>query len=598
MKLNSLLSVLCFSLAVNQISAQANLLDFSFSGSGSSRELENNLLYQMTPFKASLLQITAQNLSEQRLNFSQDSRRSQLGLDLAFDCDLLRHGIQSGYEYLYDSSELEGDFQPYRNKTGFLGYTLDFMPADSLFLEAGVQGFIRSEEDRYLPGSKLNSDGYLVHGRAAAGTSIWNTRAGLSASFERKTMDWEFYQSGSVSAYLQHQSKNLLFNNGLSLSRRDDDIYVLLPELSLGARGHYNLSDSQRRGSLSYAGTLEYEPWEILSITLNDNFSKRVTDLAENTIRNNSDLSNQASLLLDLKPAPRLGWETRFSHGYSLKEFNLSSNSRTSENRFLSSGLNWEYSLGDTLATGFSVDLQRNSFPDDQNRWDNDLRHIRLDLANAHYWKQRLKISNRFAWSLTDDVYLDGLLSSNNKQTASYVFSPQIALLMGDRLLFNQDYLIRADYTGYTYDQGDKAFYRQLQLECKLVFDSFPYSARSQDQRWMLLPYRTNDGNAFMADVGFGFERNEYADFNGQLYVINFKNTRYTAGITLKHDIDDLYYIIQPKYSWGTWREYNLLLGLAWKFTDSSLLELSLNPVGDSLENLDWRSSISLGAHF
>ncbi len=80
--------------------------------------------------------------------------------------------------------------------------------------------------------------------------------------------------------------------------------------------------------------------------------------------------------------------------------------------------------------------------------------------------------------------------------------------------------------------------------------------------------------------------------------MINFKNTRYTAGITLKHDIDDLYYIIQPKYSWGTWREYNLLLGLAWKFTDSSLLELSLNPVGDSLENLDWRSSISLGAHF
>ncbi len=590
--------MLCFSLAVNLLSAQASLLDFSFSGSGSSSELENNLLYQMSPFKASLLQITAQNLSEQRLNFSQTSHRSQLGLDLAFDRDLLRHGIQSGFEYLYDSSELEGDFQPYRNKTGFLGYTLDFMPADSLLLEAGVQGFIRSEEDRYLQGLKLNSDGYLVHGRAAAGTRIWNTRAGLSASFERKTMDWEFYQSGAVSAYLQHQSQNLLFNNSLSLSRRDDDIYVLLPEQSLGGRGHYTQSDSLSRGSLSYAGTLEYEPWEILSISLSDNFSKRVTDLSENTIRNNSDLSNQASLLLDLKPTPRLGWETRFSHGYTLKEFSRNTNSRNTESRFLSTGLNWEYSQGDTLVTGFAVDLQRNSFPDDQNRWDNDLRHIRLNLANANYWKQRLKISNRLAWSLTDDVYLDGLLSSNNKQIASYVYSPQIALLIGDRLLFNQDYLIRADYTGYMYDLDDKAFYRQLRLEYKLVFDSFPYSARSQDQLWMLLPYRNNDGDVFMADVGFNFERNEYADFNGQAYVINFINTRYTAGLTLKHDIDNLYYIIQPKYSWGTWQEFNLLLGLAWKFNDSSLLELSLNPVGATISDLDWRTSISLRAHF
>jgi len=595
-KRNLLLSALCFSFCF--LSAQANLLDFSFSGSNSSRNLENNLRYQLTPFKASLLQISAQSFSEQRLNFSQRSRRSLLSLDLAFDRELLRHSVESGYEYLYDSSELDEQFQPYRNKTGFLGYTLDLMPADSLLFEAGVQGFIRSEEDRYLLGSKLNSQGYLVHGRASASTELLNTRTGLSAAYERKTMDWEYYQTGSLAAWLNHQSQNLLVNNNFSLSRRDDDIYVLLPDTSAGGRGFYDLDDSQRRSSLVYSGSLEYEPWELLRLNLQESFNKRITDLAENTVRNNSDLMNQASLSLELKPVYNLGWSSTFSHGYGLKTYSLTQTSRESENRFLSTGLNWEYTGGDTLSAAFSVDLQRSSFPDDQNRWDNDLRHIRVNLANAHYWKERLKLSNRLYWNLTDDVYLDGLLSGNNKQTASYIYNPSCAMLIGDRLLFNQNYLIRADYTSYMYDPTDKAFYRQLELEYKLVFDSFPFAARSQDQRWLLLPYRNNDGNAFLADLSFGFERNEYADFNGQIYVIDFKNTRYTAALTLKHDIQNLYYIIQPQYSWGTWTEYNLLLGLAWKFTEASLLEFSLNPVGDSLDNLDWRSSVSLGAHF
>lgn len=461
MKLNLLLSALCFSLILPGLAAQANLLDFSFSGSKSSRNLENNLQYQMSPFKASLLQISAMSFSEQRLNFSQISRRSQLGLDLSLDRQNLIHKIQSGYVYLYDSSELDANFQPYRNKTGFLGYTLDFLPTDSLLFEAGVQGLIRSEEDRYLLGSRLNSDGYLFHGKAAAGTEIWNTRTGLSASYERKLMDWEYYQTGSLTAYLNHQSSSVLFNNSFSLSRREDDIYILLPDEAASGRGAYSLDDSQQRSNIIYSGILEYQPWEMLKLSLQEDFSKRITDLTENTVRNSSDLNNQSSVSLELTPISNLGWESTFSHGYSLKQFSTAQNSRNTENRFLSTALNWEYSNSDTLSAGFTVDLQRSSFPDDGNRWDNDLRHIRISLANSHYWKERLKISNRFYWNVTDDVYLNGLLSGNNKQTASYVYNPEIALLIGDRLLFNQKYLLRADYTEYMYYPAEKAFYRQ-----------------------------------------------------------------------------------------------------------------------------------------
>lgn len=593
----SLLSwLIFFSLFPVLISAQSNFLDFGFSSGRSSQESESNLLYQMQPFAASQLQIKAQNHNEKRLNFSQKSRHSLLGLDLVFQRGWLNHGFSSGFDFLQDSSQLEADLHPYRNKTGYLGYSLEFSPLDSLNFELGAKGLLRSEEDRYILDSRLNSSGWQGHARAHGSMEIWNSLTGLSLNYERKKLDWESQQNGALNAFVNHQSQSLIFNSNFSLGRQEDDIYELLP--GDGGRGFYEFRDTQKRGSLSYNGILEYIPWDFLNLELQEGFAKRNIQLTQSSARNSSDLSNQSTIKVTLEPLSSLAWENSFSHIYGLKRFSSAQNTRHTENRVLGSKLNWEYIAGDSLWAGYHIDLQRSIFPDDGNRWDNDLRHIRLSLGNVHYWKQRLKFNTRAFWNLTDDVYLDSLLSANSKQTASYVLNPEIALLIGDRLLFNQRYQMRADYTQQRFESAAQTFYRQLEFEYKLVFDSFPYTARSQDRRWLLLPYRSSDGSAFVANLSFGFERNEYADHDGRAYIINFKNDRYTAGLSFKHDINNLYYIIQPRYSWGTWTEYGLLLGLAWNYNENSLLEFSLNPVGNKLDDLDWRCSVSLGAHF
>lgn len=599
MKASSLLSAAFFSLLALALSAQENSLDFSYSGSRTVRSLENNLQYSFQPLRQSLLEISGLNSTEQRLSFDQNSRHTMLNADLRLTRRLLSHVFHSGFEFLFDHSSLEAGLQPYRNRTGWLGYTLDFSPADSLLLSGGLKAFVRSEEDRYLAGNVLDSDGYQLTGRASAGAGLGDhLRAGAVASLEQKELDWEYYRSAGLNAYLHYTRELLVFSNQFNYNNRTDRLYVLPEALQTGERSSYILFDTQQRSTLNYSGNVDYIPWTPLRITLQETYSRRITEMQQNLVRNNADYINQAALAADLNLRENLYWNISLNHSYATKAFNFSANTRQTEMRNIASSLAWEYAGGDTLAASVSIDLQRTSFPDDGNRWDNDNRNIRWQISNAHYWRQRVKLSNRLFWNLTDDVYLKGILSDNNKSTNSLVYNPACAILIGDRLLFNQSYQLRADYSSYMYDSAKKAFYRQLEIQYKLVFDSKPLTANSSDPIWMLLPYRKPSINALRADLSFGYERSEYADHDGSQYLINYKNTRYSAGLTLKHDIGNLYYIVQPRYSWGTWQEYNLLFGLAWKFTSQSLLEFSLNPNGEALDQLDWRTSVSLSARF
>ena len=597
MKLNLSLLVVIFSLFIS-LGAQNQNLDLYFFTSQTVQSYENNLYYQLNPSPSWLMFINALDIQEERMNFSQHNRHSVLNLNLSSGEHLLRHSILSGYEYFYDSSDLDDNLQPYNSQTGMLGYSLDLVPDDSLLISVGAAGYLRSEKDRYVLGNKLNSDGYLISGKVGGGAEFWQLTTGFGANIERKKLDWEYYQIGGLSAYLNHLSEQFSFNNNLSYNQRTDDLFVLLPQAENSERGYYDLYDRQKRQSFQYTGYLEYVPADEAKITFQDVFTKRNTNLDINTVRNNKETGNQASLLLQLLPWNQVGWTTIFNHSYLTKDYNLSQNSRQNENRFLSTVLNWEYIQGDTLSAGISVDLQRASFPKDQHKWDNDLRNIRCSLINVHYWKDRLKLSNRFYWNLTDDVYVNSILSGNNKQTTSYIYNPECAILIGDCLLFDQNYVIRADYTDYVFSPSEKGLYRQLKGDYKLVYDNYPFIARSNDQRWLLIPYRHHHQNAFQTSINFGFEQNEYADYDRSVYVINFRNNRYTLGLTLKHDIYDFYYYLQPQYSWGTWQEYDFQAGLVWKLPGSSLLEFTINPVGKDLQNLDWRTSISINAAF
>lgn len=598
MKLSSLCLAVACSLAPFLLAAQANSVEFYLSDSQTVRTTENTLQYLMTPFRASEFQIRAFTQTEQRMNFNQNIRGSLLDLSLTLRRNRLDHTFGSGFEYHYDSNDLKEDYRPYKNKTGYLGYRLGLAVLDSLLLEAGLKGYIRSEEDRYLAGNTLNSEGYEASAGASFGAQLPLAQAGLGMDIRQKKLDWEYSRTADFRCYLNHSSTGFTFNNQFNLGSQRDSLYVLSREDS--GRGYYSIYDAQDRNSLTYSGVMEYVPGDAFKLTAQEFYARRVTNFNSNAVRDNADYLNQASLSLDSELLPRLNWQATAAHTFDIKDFNYTRNTRHTENRALGNTLAWEFLPGDSLFASFSVDLQRTSFPSDEHRYDNDLRNLRYRLGSVWYWKDRVKLSNRFNWNQTDDIYVQAQLSANNKATNSLIYNPACAVLIGNRMMFSQNYTIRADYTSYAYFEEKKALYRQLELQYDLVFDTFPFVARSQDLRWMQLSFRPSPGNAFLTKLSFDYERNEYADYDLEqdLYTINFKNDRFTSELTVKHDIGDFYYIVQPKYSWGTWREYSLLAGLAWNFNNSSLLEFSLNPQGEALSDLDWRASANLKLQF
>jgi len=601
-KLNSFVSAICFSLLISLAGAQSRELEFFFSDGRSARVTENRLAYSIFPGAKSMIGIRAMTGSDERLNFDQKSRRASMEMDLFLTGKLMTHQFLSGYEYLYDASALEQELSPYQNKTAFLGYGAIFQPLDSLSISFTGKGFIRREQDRYAADRSLKSDGYQALAALRASAGLGETQLGFSAQLDGKSLDWEAYRQSTLNAWMSYGDYVFAIQQNFNWDYREDDLYVLQPDSTRGREGSYSRSDRQTRNSIAYNAFIDYLPSETMRLRFSDVLSRRYISLKENAVRSNTDLLNQAVLDLDGQILPRLSLNARALYNYGIKDFNYLGNTRRVELRGLSSRLGWEYLDGDSLVATASVELQRTLYPEDQHRWDNDLLTKSLRLGMVHYWKKRIKLSGWMSWNIRDDVYIDGVLSSNNKQVNSIILQPDCSILIGDRLSFKQNYLIRADYTKSMYEnplgEQTRSLYRQLGYRYSLCFDSFPFIARSGDPIWLQLPYRSSHDNAFLVEASFGYEQNDYADYIDTYYSIVSKNIRKSAGLLLKHDIRSLYYIIEPRFSWGTWREYSLLLGLAWRFNNLSLLEVSINPIAEDLDDPDWRSSVNLSLRF
>ena len=210
-----------------------------------------------------------------------------------------------------------------------------------------------------------------------------------------------------------------------------------------------------------------------------------------------------------------------------------------------------------------------------------------------------MKLINWLTLTARDDVYPNALLSSNNNRINGISWHPECNILLGDRLVFMQAYNIRTDYTNYMYsiEQPDN-LYRQLLYQYRLLFDSYPFVARSGDSRWLALPYRKSNGNIVKMEISYQYEQNEYGDKSGEYYNISTKIKRHVADIVFKYEIQNFYYTLQPKYSWGTWKEYAMLLGVAWQFNRESIIEMSINPFGESPKELDWQMTFNVNMRF
>lgn len=596
MKRISFVLAILWLLSESCLIAQNQGVEFYRYNSDNIRILESLLQYQMQPNAHGILDINGQSSWEERLNFNQETRRSRVGSSYGYQIKSSLHSLFMDYESHFDASDL--DPNAYINKNGNLGYRLYYSPVDSLSFTAEARALIRNEQDRYLPGNYLKSEGLQFSG-ATHYRMLWDEiEAGVSANLDHRKLDWEAYQLASATANLNWISNYLIWNNSFSYSRRLDDIYNL-SQNEAKQNSFYQKLDTQKRAALDIYSQLTYYPAHNMEISLLENYSERRTRLDNNIIRNNGEFNNKLQLDLNYEVLPQLQLLSRASHSMMIKDFSYQENTRHLENRGFNLGLAWEYAEYDSLIVNLGIDLQKTYFPKNNNRWDNDLRTRSSRLGWKHYYRDHIKISNWLALNLREDVYIDSLLSANNHDIKSLSYQPEVDILLGDRLCFKQSYQIRADYTDYMYyTKNTPKLYRQLAYRYSFIFDSYPYLARAGDEKWFRMPYRPNRGSAFMADISFAYEENQYADKEDSYYLIHTKNRRYQAMLTLRHDIGEFHYSLIPQYVWGTWQEYSMVAGFNWQFNNQSYFEITLTPVSEKLPDIDWRSSVNLSLRF
>jgi len=580
------------------LSAQNQGLDFNLYHSDTVYRVDNQIAFKLYPQALINLSVDGNSSREKRLNFNQDSKHAALNLNFSLAQNQFIHSLSSEYESVFDASDLEPS--PYENKTAALCYKIDYAPTDSLDLSLFTRALIRREQDRYATGNSLFSRGYWLGGNLRGAMDTGRLQTGLRLATERKKLDWESFGRASLNGYASLTGSNYSGDVNLGFSRNAEDVYILVASAIPDENSTYQLSDTQTRNNLDLHGRLQADLGRGMDLSINDDFSQIHTNYSQNEIRNNRDYQNQLNTRLGISLYNNLTWDNQFGVGFARKEYNYNQNTRETVNRRLSSWLIWEYLPYDSLMATGSAELQMLSFPDDEHRWDSDLLNTSGRLGWSHYWHDRLKIGTWVGYGQRQEVYLDSLLSANNKTVSSISLEPSCQLLLGDQIALLQSYQLRADYSDYQYAMEGlvNGFYRQVGCKIDLIYDTYPYVARAHDLKWLNLPFRNSPHNSRRLDFGYAYEENQYADDKGSFYEMHTKNRRHTASLGYRHDIRKFYWSLTPRFSWGTWTEYSALADIAWEFNNGSQIEFSLSPYAEDLSEIDWRTALNLNLRF
>ena len=581
--------------------AQSNDFSLYFYNSLKQRRFEQSTRYNIVPFHQWQLQITGRTMEDKRMDFNQISRNSFLNISLYNYDKLLTHNIQTGYEYLTDYSSLESELNPYLNRTGFLGYGVTLTPLDSLRFETSARVYYRQEQDRYKDNHELISSGFLERFNAgyAIGKSAWYSY--LAANVELKKLDWEEYKmfSANLASRVEHDA--FLLQSFVNASSRSEDLYVLQsPDIS-SENSFYNQYDTQHKKNLTTSVNVYLPLGDYLSCEILESYSLNDYRHEQNKARNTGDYNNLAQVNLSYLLMENVVLNSKNSHSYYIKDLSFINNSRIMDIRTANCNMVWEYNPYDTLLVDYTIELRRTQFPDSNHRLDNDYLSNTYKLGWTMFWKDRIRLANRLLYWTRQEVFINALLSANNSTIIGLQWQPECDILLGDSFLLHQSYQIRADYDNYVHTNFSEikdTFYRQVSASYHIVYDSTPLAAKLTLPKWNLLPYRSRNMNAVRVDLGFDWERNETGAKEGGVYLINGIDERQSVSCLLQSQYGISIFQVQPRYSWGTWKEYSLSLSTAWQLNKDSLAEIRLNPIGSDINNLDWRIYCSLNLLF
>ncbi|MFB3845240.1 MAG: hypothetical protein ACE14O_05765 [Candidatus Cloacimonadaceae bacterium] len=592
-----ILFMTCSAFAVSE----ANDFSCYFFNGQKQRKIEQNTHFALTALPDWTAKFTEQNSEDYRIDFDQDSRNSILQLSLEQNKGKFGQQLESGYEYIYDYSNLESLLQPYTSKTGFLGYGAFYYPLDSLKIQTDLKGYLRNEQDRYKEDHKLGSEGFFGKFNSAYGQKLTSGILQLNCNLEGKEMDWERYRlySAGFSDVLQRQTVSV--SAFADASYKAEDIYVLT---AYNDRDNsYRKQDSQIKRSLNAIFSLTAPLQSNLDVQLTDTYNMLNYQHRKNQVRNSGDYNNQAGVIFSYKPTNNVIIRSESQYDYYLKDLSHLDNSRITDTRKTGLDVLWEYNPYDSLLLDYTIELRRTSYPDSRHKLDSDYLNQIYKLNWTMFWKDRLRLANKLMYWRREERYIDTELSANNNRVGSVQWQPEADVLIGDCFLLEQDYLIRADYTNYIYsDWADfnlsDTFYRQLRAGCKLIYDSSPLAAKVDLPKWNLLPYRTRTSDAGRIEAGFTWEKNETYIKKEDLYSATGKDISRIVSLLMQKQFGILIFQFYPQYRWGSWTEYNFLFSSALQMTANSILEAGINPIGPLADELDWRVYCSLNLLF
>lgn len=573
-------------------------IEFYYYNSDLVRLNEQTLQYQMTPYEGYLFSISGSNSIESRYSFSRESRKSRFDLTLAKDQWFFTHLIQSGIISLYDDSSFDDGAGTYTNKIGFGAYGLTFHPLDSLNIYAKSYLYSKNEKARYDSLDGIQSRGYSYLYGASYSLPMTSFSLNLGIDHETKDLDRDrYWQNALLMNLLSYGSLGSMQVN-LGYRRRKDDLFRI-NFVSAGS-GFYERYDRMSNEQINAHIDLFLNPRDNLQISISDYFNQQKNRRDIDVINDNADFSNRASITTNADVVKSVHYENQIKYDYTIKDYSYTQNSSYNHNYSLGNRIIWQYAQSDSIMLGYYIEMKRSMYPDETIRRDKDNRKEIGRIGWTKYYHQRIKLSTWLLHSIENEISINSANSSNNKEIRVYSLTPDMSIVLGDKLLFRQSYSIRADYTGYMYalEQYRDNLYRQVSFRYSILYDDYPLIARSNDPLWLNLPYRNPTGRALSTELAFSQELNQFGYKVGDYYEVGITNRKNSLSWNLKYDIDDVYIFIQPRYSWGTWTEYSGIIGISGELNSGSVFEITLNPIGDQLKQLDWRFSFNLNLVF
>jgi hypothetical protein len=563
-----------------------------------SRTLEQRFFYDYYPAPMWLLSQRGSVEFGKNDKFQQLDKIYHLVWSASKESKYIDQEIHLGYDYFYNRSEPLESQGVTRIHKRTAGYDVLFRIVDSLTIENDMTFHYEGEDDRYH-----SSHTFISEGLQNSQEISYNARIGIHdlvfhANYDQADLEFQWGRRVGGNLAWQFETDKQNWSSNFSFDDSRDKIYTLQPREN--TTSIYQHTDTQNRqgtrAGFNYDRILPYQ----ISVHATNQFSYMRNHLDFSISKNNDDLTNLASLTFKMPFWKDFQGFVTTESQYENKEFKLTANSRSMEDRRVQTGVSYRFRDADSLYAIRDLELSTTKY-EESHGLDNDVVTDSWLFGIESNFKHRILWRTLFSRTAWKEIYIDSSLSGNNSIRTSYTLQPGMDFVVGDCILLQQNYQLRADYDDFTYSTQvniKDRFYRQLVANYRVEYNDYPIVRRYNFKAWEKLPSRLINMNYFSVSAGFRYEHNETGDRDIDTYLISTQNSIRSFDITLQKFYKQTEIKIRPKYTFGDIEEMDILLDTNYYFRNDSFVKISINPNGRQWRKLIWRATIALSYEY